>query len=534
MVFMKKIIKNLNNFIKNTISNVQNKTNNNIKIFKNTIFKIQNKTNNNFKIFKNTIFKVKNKKNNNFIISNFNKYLVTFISILFLYLFYLSIPGLYEKSWIQKSVEIKLLDEYKINVSTSSDISYRILPTPHFLIKDSKILINNDNKPKSIAEVKNLKIFLSQGNFFNKENIKFTEIIINKANFSLSGNDLMIIDKSSYNKFSNNKIKIENSKIFVKSGLDDPIAIIKISKAFLFFDDQNQFNLFNLKGESFKIPFSINLKNKIESIKKREIDITAKSLNLNILNEHTKEKDNLIIGNNITSFLNYKIDTNYSVINDTIIFESVNSRIRNHKFNYKGELSVNPFDLDLNIDLGNYRISKILNINSIFSEFIKTGLLFNDNISLSSSIIANSNIKGELFQSAEINLNINNGKINFNKTKFTNNKIGTLRLDNSNLFFNNNNLTLNTNIIIDIQNSNNLFSFLQTNKKLRKNIKIIFINLNYNFLTNEIIFNNIKIDNKEINNQLLTIIDNYDYNKFNNINKSRKFLNELFLVYYDG
>ena len=43
-------------------------------------------------LIKKTIFKVQNKTNNNFKISNFNKYLITFIALLFFYLFYLLIP----------------------------------------------------------------------------------------------------------------------------------------------------------------------------------------------------------------------------------------------------------------------------------------------------------------------------------------------------------------------------------------------------------------------------------------------------------
>ena len=95
---MKQIIKNFNNFIKKTIFKVQNKTNNNLSI------------------------------------SVFNKCLITFIGLLFFYLFYLLTPLLYNKTWLQTIVEGKLQDEFRVNISTSADISYRILPSPHFLI----------------------------------------------------------------------------------------------------------------------------------------------------------------------------------------------------------------------------------------------------------------------------------------------------------------------------------------------------------------------------------------------------------------
>ena len=137
------------------------------------------------KLIKKTIFKVQNKTNNNFKISGFNKYLITFIALLFIYLFYLLIPLLYDKTWVQTNIENKLLNEFKVNVSTSADISYRILPAPHFLIKDSKILVSEDEKIKSIAEIQDFKVFLSQRNFFDKEKMSIKKIFINDANFSL-------------------------------------------------------------------------------------------------------------------------------------------------------------------------------------------------------------------------------------------------------------------------------------------------------------------------------------------------------------
>ena len=141
-------------------------------------------------LIKKTIFKVQNKTNNNFQISNFNKYLIIFISLLFSYLFYLSIPILYNKTWVQSNIENQLFREFKINFSISSDISYRILPAPHFLIKDSKIFKQANDKTNSLADIKNLKVFISQNNFFNKEKTTIKYVKIDNANFSLLRNDL--------------------------------------------------------------------------------------------------------------------------------------------------------------------------------------------------------------------------------------------------------------------------------------------------------------------------------------------------------
>ena len=64
-------------------------------------------------LIKMTLLKHRNKTNNifinklNFKISNFNKYLIALISLLFIYLFYLSIPTLYDKIWLQNTIEKK-------------------------------------------------------------------------------------------------------------------------------------------------------------------------------------------------------------------------------------------------------------------------------------------------------------------------------------------------------------------------------------------------------------------------------------------
>ena len=57
--------------------------------------------------------------------------IILFVTLLFLYLFYLSIPTLYNKDALQKDITNKLLKEFKINFSLSSNIKYLILPSPH-------------------------------------------------------------------------------------------------------------------------------------------------------------------------------------------------------------------------------------------------------------------------------------------------------------------------------------------------------------------------------------------------------------------
>ena len=151
--YLEKFVKNFESFIEKTI------------------FKLRNKTNYFFGKYTATI--------------NLNKLIIGFIFSMFIYLFYLSIPNLYEKTWVQNTIENKLIEEYKIDFSVSADITYHILPSPHFLIKDAKIFTNNMGEKNELSEIKKLKIFISKKYLFDKKKLKINKVAIHDANFSL-------------------------------------------------------------------------------------------------------------------------------------------------------------------------------------------------------------------------------------------------------------------------------------------------------------------------------------------------------------
>ena len=471
-------------------------------------------------LIKKTIFKLENKTNNKFHISTFNKYIITIISILFAYTFYLLIPLLYDKNWVQNKIVTELNDEFNINLSDSLDISYRILPKPHYLIKNTKT---------TLAEIKVLNVFISQNNFFNKDNAKINEVVIEEANFSLLSNNFKMLYESSDEKFSEQKIKINNSNIFFKDNLNEVISIIKISNAFLFFDEKNLFNLFNLKGEIFNIPFKLKYQNTLDL--KKKIEIKAPDLKLQIINEIFKIDQGLVSGKNNISILGSSIDTKYNINDQIVIFQSDGSRAYNSKINYNGQLAINPFDLNLIINLDDYKISNLFTSNSIINEFIKSGLFFNENISVHTLVNIKSKKKDEIFNEAKLELRVLNGKINFDNTIFINNNIGLIEVSNSDLFLENNKLVLTSNLSIDIKDADRLFSFLNTNKKSRKDIKNIKLSIIYDFLSNQIELKNIKINNNDVSSQFNNIAEGFIDNNSNNLTKSRRLLNELINLY---
>ena len=84
---------------------------------------------------------------------------------------------------------------------------------------------------------------------------------------------------------------------------------------------------------------------------------------------------------------------------------------------------------------------------------------------------------------------------------------------------------------MDIKNTDGLYSFLNTSKKLRKDIKNIKLNITYDFLSNVIKFKKIKINDNGVSSQFYNIIDVFTDNNSNNLTKSRRLLNELISLY---
>jgi hypothetical protein len=474
---------------------------------------------NNF--IKKTIFKVQNKTNNKFHVSDFSKYIIAIIAVLFIYIFYLLIPLLYDKNWVQNNIITKLSDEFDININSPSDLSYRILPKPHYLIKDVKT---------DFAEIKGLNVYISQNNFFDKYSTKIIEVVIEKANFSLLNDNFEMLYQNSKDKFSEKKIKINNSNIFFKNNLNEVISIIKISNGLFFFDKKNLLNLFDLKGEIFNIPFKLNYQNILESQNKK-IEIKAPELKLKVINEIFETNKISSSGINYISILSSSINTKYRIEDQVIIFQSDGSRVYNSKIDYNGQLAINPFDLNLKINLDSYKVSNLFTPNSIINEFIKSGLLFNENITIHTLVHINSTKKDEIFNQAKLELRVVNGKISFDNTIFINNNIGLIKVYNSNLFLENDKLILDANLSIDIKNTDRLFSFLNTSKKSRKNIKNIKLNIIYDFLTNEIKFKDIKINNNEVSVQFQNIVEDFTDNNSNNLTKTRRLLNKLLNLY---
>ena len=489
------------------------------------------------KIYKYFLYKLNatNKKSVSFL----NKLIISSISLLFVYIFYLLTPNFYDKLWVQNNFKAKLLNEFNINFNVSSDINYVILPSPHFIFKN--VIISNDilGYPKKISEIKNLKVFISQRNFFNKEKLEINKILIDRANFIVINNDIGFYKNFFNNRLSKKKIFIKDSNIFFRKKNNEIISILKISKASLFYEELNFLNKLDVKIMAFKTPIKLKVDKKfLPNLTQTKTEIIVKKLKLKILNKsNQKSEDNQysVNGINLISAFGLKLNTNYNVNKSLIIFES---DILNAKKNssYKGKINLKPFDFNLNIYLNKFNLAKLINSNSLLLEVLKTKLLFNENIKANIKINTNEDLDNKLLDNINIILNINNGKINFDNSNLYNNKIGLLKTSESKIFFKDNSLVLNSNLILDIKDYKKLYSLLNVNKKYRKPIKEIFMSLDYNFFDNQIMINDFKVDNRETSQKNRQIIGNFNNRKENaskNFIRNKNFFNKL-LSNYDG
>ena len=327
------------------------------------------------------------------------------------------------------------------------------------------------------------------------------------------------------------KINIKKSNIFIRNKKNEIISIIKIPAGFISYDELNLVNTLNIKGKIFNVPFVFELINDLSSSNFDEINIRSKKINLFFSNSLTEKNKKTINGLNILKFFNLKLVTDYQYEKNSIKFNSIKSQTKKTGINYAGEVSLNPFNLLIDLDLQRVNFFKFINPNSIFLEFIKNNILFNKNLSAKINVKSKDIKANKFFDTMKVIFNIKNGKIDLNQTFLTNHDIGSLKVKNSDFYFLDNKLIFSTDVNIDLKNLDNFYSLLQTPKKIRKKINNISINFSHDFLENHTIINSFTINNLETNDNIAEILQDFNNQESKNFIKSRGFVNKLLQAY---
>ena len=184
-----------------------------------------------------------------------NKFFLIVFGAIILFFSYLSIPNIFNQNEISAKIKKDLLNELKLEFNFKKKLDYKFLPRPHFTIKES-LIIFNDNK---ISEIKKIKIYVSLNNLFSLKNIKIKNIIIEKGNFNLNKNNYSFFIDLLDSNFKNLKVEIINSNIFYRNLQNEVLFVNNIANAKYIYDPKESKNILYSKNKIFNLPYSIEL-----------------------------------------------------------------------------------------------------------------------------------------------------------------------------------------------------------------------------------------------------------------------------------
>ena len=228
-------------------------------------------------------------------------------------------------------------------------------------------------------------------------------------------------------------------------------------------------------------------------------------MKLKIENELSFENDKKIgtsefILNKLKRILEYKIEKNSFNFH---LFDKLNEP----NITYKGKFNFKPFYANLEGNSDQINLNYLFGSNAILAQLLKTEILNNKNIDFKLNINAESVYKNSNFKNVSLNLKIQEGLIDTDKTKFQWKDIADFELLESLIFVRNGELVLDGKLKINVRDYNNLYKFLLTPKNYRNQVNQIDLNFTYNFDQKIAELKDIKIDNK-INDNVNKILSN--------------------------
>ena len=441
--------------------------------------------------------------------------------IFVLFLLYMTIPNLYNKSQIQSQIKDQILKKYNIQIKLNEAIQYSFFPKPHFFVKNLTIL----RKDKEIGLSRDFKVFISFNNFLNFNSVNIKDLVFNMTDFKIYEKDIIFFFDLLNTEPNENKITIKNSNIFFNSKEDEVLFINRIYQSKFYYDQNKLMNILSAKNKIFNIPFNIEIKND-KFNKKIFSEFKSKKFRLSVTNLFEYDDKNnsgfmdVLLINKSTSF-NYKIKKNsLSFISD----------IRNNS--YDGTIDFKPFYFNANFNYDGLSSKNLFNNDSIIFQMIKSELFNNDNL----NILLNINVKNIV--------NINELNNLFLKVAI---EEGEIRLSNSSIKWKDDLDIILNECLIDYENDevkligdvkfkfkdiDNFYSSYQVKKDHRKKIQEIQLDFVYNFIQKKISFDNVKIDNMS-NEKIDEFINQFDQRGTKVFNKItfKNFLNNFFGIY---
>jgi len=435
------------------------------------------------------------------ILANNNKIILTFVALFILFVTYLLVPTFYKQVDISRELKKELLSKLNLDFNFTKNITYNFFPRPHFVSRKASILENK----KNIADINQIKIYISLDNLFSTKNININEVILENTNFELNNRNYNFFTKILDNNFLNINFKIKKSNIFFRNKENEVLFINKIKSSKYYYDANELKNIFYSENEIFNTPFSLKVINDQDEKKiytKLDFDF-AKFQIENTLNY----ENNINIGSAVLLFNSNKSLINYKTNKNFFEFDYFNE-LEKKKFLYVGKFNFKPFYSSLEGDTEEINLSYIFGTNAIIAELLKTEIFNNKNLDFKLNIVANKIKNNRNFINLFLKSKIQEGLIGIDGTQLEWKDNSLIRLTDTLIFVRDGKLFLDGKSKITIKNVKNIYKFLLTPKNFRKKIKTIDLGFSYSFDEKSIILNDIMIDgkyNQKVNSKLNNI-----------------------------
>ena len=460
-------------------------------------------------------------------ITKSNKFFLSLVILIVLFLSYLLIPNIYDKNEINVKLNDQLQKKFNLKFNLSQNFTYNFLPRPHFIYRNSSILKNE----REISKIEKLKVFISLNNLFSYKNFNVKNLVIEKSNFTLDNKNQNFFINLLDNDLKDSKLVIKDSNVFFKNENNEVLFINKILNMKYFYDNKNLQNKIVSKNEIFNFIYEIELnKNNIDKKIFSKLNLDFLKLKINNELDYSGELKRGLV--NFTLYKD-KFSATYKINKNNFTFNLFDN-LEKSNFAYKGEMNFNPFYSKLEGEIKEINILYLLNSNKLILQLLKTEILNNRNLNLDLNVYANEFQNFGDFVDIHFNSKIQEGLIDMDNTQFSWRDNADFFLDNSLIYVKDGELILDGTFNLIIKNSNEVYKFLLTPKKYRNELTNIQANFVYNFDQKIVNLKNILIDgrsNKNVNKTLESII--FKKNKLQN----RVYLKGLFnkaLKFYPG
>ena len=441
------------------------------------------------------------KFNNLKILASNNKIILSFVAVFILLVCYVLQPTFYKQVDISQKLKNELRNKFNLDFIFTQKLKYNLFPRPHFVIRESFIVENQ----KNIAEINQIKIYISLDNLFSAKSTNIIKVIIDKSNFQLSNKNYNFFTKVLNNNFLNANLKIKDSYIFFKNLENEVLFINKINNLKYYYDKKELKNILYSENEIFNTPYSLKVIHHKDE-KKLHTIFHLNTTKLKIENNY-KYDDKIKSGIATLLFNKSKSSISYKANNNLFEFNYYDD-LDKKKFSYNGKFNFKPFFSALEGYAEELDISYLFGTNAIIAELLKTEIFNNKNIDFKLNINANKIKNNRNLINFFLKSKIQEGLIDIDNSMIEWKDNSVIKLTDTLIFVKDGKLFLDGKSQIIIKNVTNIYKFLLTPKNFRKKIKKIDFSFSYAFGEKALTLNDIIIDGK-YNQKINEKINNY-------------------------